>query len=162
MTLKIAIFVSSLDNCGKRYPLDQICRHGKINHYLANNFIDELVFELKIAKNVKNTNWSPKLIFSMKKKSERFRWFLTYIENWLWKSNFGTFWQLPITPIFKRTIQLYAPKLIQDQFGHRSVLWIPQTAQRKVSLHETAYFSSKYIILKVQVILWTFFFSRNC
>ena len=68
MTLKIAIFVSSLDNCGKRYPLDQICRHGKINNYWANNFIDELVFELKIAKNVKNTNWSPKLIFSMKKK----------------------------------------------------------------------------------------------
>ena len=53
----------------KDTPLTRyVCRHGKINHYLANNFIDELVFELKIAKNVKNTNWSPKLIFSMKKK----------------------------------------------------------------------------------------------
>ena len=98
---------------------------------------------------------------SMKKKIRKILMIFD-IENWLWKSNFGTFWQLPITPIFKRTIQLYAPKLIQDQFGHRSVLWIPQTSQRKVSLHETAYFSSKYIILKVQVILWTFFFSRNC
>ena len=24
-----------------------------------------------------------------------------YIENWLWKSNYGTFWHLPITPILK-------------------------------------------------------------
>ena len=23
------------------------------------------------------------------------------IENWLWKSNFGTFWHLPTTPIHK-------------------------------------------------------------
>ena len=23
------------------------------------------------------------------------------IENWLWKSNFGTFWHLPTTPILK-------------------------------------------------------------
>ena len=124
---------------------------------VINGFKNWFYQKLSIATNVL-LNW----YFQWKKKSERFRWFLTYIENWLWKSNFGTFWQLPITPIFKRTIQLYAPKLIQDQFGHRSVLWIPQTAQRKVSLHETAYFSSKYIILKVQVILWTFFFSRNC
>ena len=45
---------------------------------MASNFIDELVFKLKTAKNVKNTNWTPKLIFSMKKtKTERFLGFLT-------------------------------------------------------------------------------------
>ena len=30
---------------------------------------------------------------SIKKKSERFEWFLTTLENWLWKSDLGTFWR---------------------------------------------------------------------
>ena len=37
---------------------------------------------------------------SMKKKFRKIQ-IIFDIENWLWKSNFGTFWHLPIKPIFK-------------------------------------------------------------
>ena len=37
---------------------------------------------------------------SMKNKLRKIR-MIFYIENWHWKSNFGTFWHLPTIPILK-------------------------------------------------------------
>ena len=51
-------------------------------------------------KNVNKKKCAPKSVFCNEKKidkdSDDF-----YIENWLWKSNFGTFWELAINPKLK-------------------------------------------------------------
>ena len=50
---------------------------------------------MSITKNVL-LNW-----YSSMKKKLRKIWMIFDIENWLWKSNFGTFWHLSITSILK-------------------------------------------------------------
>ena len=51
--------------------------------------------KMSITKNML-LNWH-----SSTKKKERKIWMIFDIENWLWKSNFGTFWQLAINPKLK-------------------------------------------------------------
>ena len=53
-----------------------------------------------LSKNVNNKKCAPKLIFLSENKLRKIR-IIFDIENWLWKSNFGTFWHLPTAPIFK-------------------------------------------------------------
>ena len=48
-----------------------------------------------ITKNVLLNSYS-----SMKKKIRKIR-MISDVETWVWKSNLGTFWHLPITPIHK-------------------------------------------------------------
>jgi hypothetical protein len=75
------------------------------------NFKDFCNFDQKVSitKNVL-LNW----YISMKWKWERFRWFFD-IENWLWKSNFSTFWHLPTTPVLFNNF-LWIGMLIIRQF----------------------------------------------
>ena len=47
---------------------------------------------------------SPLIIFQWKRKMRKIQ-IIFDIEHWLWKSNFGTFWHLPVNPILN-------PKLI--------------------------------------------------
>ena len=53
-----------------------------------------------LSKNVNNKNFFPKLIFFNEKKLRKIQ-IIFYIEDWRWKSNFNTFWQLTINPILK-------------------------------------------------------------
>ena len=62
---------------------------------VINGFKNRFYQKMSISTNVL-LNWYS----SMKKKFRKIPTIFD-IENWLWKSNFGTFWQLPITPIFK-------------------------------------------------------------
>ena len=48
-----------------------------------------------LSKNIKNKNCAPKLIFVNEKKLRKIQ-IIFDVENWLWKSNFGTFLHLPI------------------------------------------------------------------
>ena len=57
---------------------------------LANYFIAKMPAWQKLEMILLN---KIKLITEMKKKPVRLRLFDTYIENWLWKSDLGTFWQ---------------------------------------------------------------------
>ena len=56
-----------------------------------------------LSRNVYNKKWAPKLVFFNENKWEKLRKIpmIFDLENWLWKSNFGTFWHLPINPILK-------------------------------------------------------------
>ena len=49
---------------------------------------------------VRNKKCAPKLVFFNEKKNRKIRMIFD-IENWLWKSNFGTFWQLAVNPKLK-------------------------------------------------------------
>ena len=53
-----------------------------------------------LSKNVFNKKCGPELVFFNEKKWRKIRMIFD-LENWLWKSNFGTFWQLTTTPILK-------------------------------------------------------------
>ena len=61
---------------------------------------NEVVKKLIILKNFNSKKCVPKLIFfnekTIEKGSDDF-----LVQNWLWKSNFGTIWHIPITPILK-------------------------------------------------------------
>ena len=59
---------------------------SKIGHHISNK--------------VNNKKCAPKLIFFNEKKLRRIR-IIFYIENWLWKPNLGTFWQLAVNPKLK-------------------------------------------------------------
>ena len=52
-------------------------------------------------KNVNNKKYAPKFIFFNEKKIRKIPMIFD-IENWLWKSNFGTFWHF--TQILKNAI----------------------------------------------------------
>ena len=52
-----------------------------------------------LSKNINTKNVLQNFYSSMKK--IRKIWIIFNVENWLWKSDFGTFWHLPITPILK-------------------------------------------------------------
>ena len=68
----------------------------KLGIILENKVIKKLMLsKMSITKNVL-LNWYS----SMKKKLRKIRMIFD-IENWLWKSNFGTFWQLAINPKLK-------------------------------------------------------------
>ena len=58
------------------------------------------------------------------------------IENWLWKSNFGTFWHLPITPILK--IQQFSLDFFQVML---QLLFITDAQRRRI--HSNDHNSSK-------------------
>ena len=55
---------------------------------------------MMLSKIVNNKKCAPKLILFNEKKIEKDSDDFD-IENWLWKSNFGTFWQLAINPKLK-------------------------------------------------------------
>ena len=57
-----------------------------------------------LSKNFNNKKCAHKLVFFNEKKMRKI-WMVCDIEYWLWKSNFGTFWQLAIDPKLK--IQWY-------------------------------------------------------
>ena len=63
---------------------------SKIRHHFS-----LILSKMSITKNVL-LNW----YLSMKKKLEKIRMIFD-IKNWLWKSNFGSFWQLAINPKLK-------------------------------------------------------------
>ena len=65
---------------------------SKIGHHFSNRVLD-----LKIDFNKKCAS---ELLFSIKIRLRKIR-IIFYKENWLWKSNFGTFWQLAINPKLK-------------------------------------------------------------
>ena len=68
---------------------------SKIWNHFSNKVFKKLFYQkMSLTKNVL-LNWYS----SMKKK--RKIWMIFDIENWLWKSNFGTFWQLAINPKLK-------------------------------------------------------------
>ena len=73
-------------------------RGPKFGIVLENELILKLIsyFFKHYLKNVKNKKYWYSSTRKMKKISMIFD-----IENWLWKSNFGTFWHLPISPILK-------------------------------------------------------------
>ena len=48
-----------------------------------------------LSKNVKTKKCAPKLVLFNEKKMRKI-WLIFYIENWLLKSNFVTFWHLPL------------------------------------------------------------------
>ena len=50
-----------------------------------------------LSKNVTNKKCAPKFVFFHENKFRKF----FDLKNWLWKSNFCTFWHLPFTPISK-------------------------------------------------------------
>ena len=52
----------------------------------------KVVQKLSLEKNVFNKQWSPRFIFLDKNFFEKI-WLIFDIQNWLWKYNFGTFWQ---------------------------------------------------------------------
>ena len=52
-----------------------------------------------LSKNVNNKKCATKLVFFNEKKMRKIR--IVDIENWLWKSNFGTFWQFAVNPKLK-------------------------------------------------------------
>ena len=64
----------------------------KLGTILENKGILKLMFYQKIS--------ITKSYFSIKKKFRKIP-MIFVIENWLWKSNLGTFWHIPITPICK-------------------------------------------------------------
>ena len=53
-----------------------------------------------LSKNVNNKKCAPEFIFFNEKKIEKIQ-IIFDVENWLQKSNFDTFWQLPINPKLK-------------------------------------------------------------
>ena len=54
-----------------------------------------------LSKNFDNKNVLLNYYYWLMKKELRKLWLICDIENWLWKSNFVTFWNLPIKPILK-------------------------------------------------------------
>ena len=66
-----------------------------------------------LSKNVNNKKCAPKLIFFDDKKMRKIRTIFD-IENRLWKSNFGTFWHLPINPILKIQVCWFSGKNLSN------------------------------------------------
>ena len=73
-----------------------------------------------LSKSANNKKCAPKLIFFNEKKMGEIP-IIFDIDNWLRKSNFGTFWHLPINPIHK--IQSFPLSLLI--FFNLSNLYIP-------------------------------------
>ena len=73
-------------------------RGPKFGIVLENEFILKLIlyFFKHYLKNVKNKKYWYSSTKKMKKISMIFQ-----VENWLWKSNFGTFWQLAVNQKLK-------------------------------------------------------------
>ena len=71
-----------------------LARCQKLGIILENKVIKKLM----LSKNVNNKKCAPKLVFFNKNQDSDDFW---HRKLWLWKSDFGTFWHLPITPILK-------------------------------------------------------------
>ena len=69
----------------------------KLERFLHKN---QQIYKLILSQNVNNKKCAPKLVFFNEKKKRKIQMNF-YIENWLWKSNFGTFWKLTIKPKLK-------------------------------------------------------------
>ena len=90
--LNMALRVLELSSKGYK-----IIKCQKLGIILENKVVEKLMS----SKNVNNKKCAPKLIFFNENKKLRKIWMIFGIENWLWKTNFGTFWQLAINPNLK-------------------------------------------------------------
>ena len=61
---------------------------------------NKVISKLILSKNVNNKNVLINWHSAMKKKLRKIRMIFDK-ENWLWKSDIGTFWQFPAKPIYK-------------------------------------------------------------
>ena len=62
---------------------------------------NKIIYKLISSKNVNKKKSAPKFVHILWWKKIRKIRMLFDVENWLWKSDFGTFWHLLITPITK-------------------------------------------------------------
>ena len=67
---------------------------------------NKVILKLLLSKNVNNKKCATKFVFFNGKKISKI-WMIFDIDNWLWKSDFGTFWHFPITPICKNPLILF-------------------------------------------------------
>jgi hypothetical protein len=69
--------------------------------------VNKVLWELKFSKNVNNKKHAPKMIFFNEKKYGKIR-IIFDIENWLWKSEIGTFRSLDLerTLIYQKTFKM--------------------------------------------------------
>ena len=71
------------------------------NQYTQRKLLSfKLWINVELSKNVNTKKCAPKLVFFNEKKMRKIQ-MIFEIGNWLWKSNFGTFWQLAIIQISK-------------------------------------------------------------
>ena len=73
-----------------KYPLRCGLNQAKIGHHFGN----KLISKLTLWRNVKKKKVLPNCYPSMKKQLRKIQ-IIFEIPNWLWKSNFGTFWHFP-------------------------------------------------------------------
>ena len=83
------------------FEIQSSCKLSKIGH----QFRKYSALKIDVIKNLNNKKCAPEFVFS----NENFDWF--YEENWLWESNFSTFYTSPLNK-FSKFNDFSQPQLI--------------------------------------------------